>query len=420
MKTKICLIILIFLSGLQIIAQSSGIFDYRREESAAISWNGTNLFDARSLALADISLLSSNSFSQIQNPAWVPDNPGFSIGLNINIIGIQAFQYWGLNQGVFTSQLPLSKKLIQPGAAAFKFKLSKFTFTCGYRIGSLFTFPDFGNKQEDSIGSSYNLSGKFSGQDRLFFFSGAWKLSKKITGGAGLEYISGERKVDVSEVEVGFFWDKKSNRNVLKTITSSRMQDHNRNFIRLTLGTAYQFSDKFDIAAYIKIPFRGTADRKSSTGFENKYDAVKIEISDSFTDQSYLPMLISIGSILQVPLFQSELSLAFEADYRIWSNYHFYLFSEEIHRNMQNTICLKLGIEYPFLMGNLQEYFRLGFKIEQQPVRSPQGIFNALSFGTGILLGKFTVDLGFMYYFTTNLNHNQKHFTANTTISLSF
>ena len=421
MKIKPIILFLIFsISSLQIIAQYDGILDYRREESPAISWNGINLFDARSQALADISLLSSKPFSQIQNPAFALDRENHSIGLSANITGIQAFQYWGLNQGVFTSQLPLSKKTINPGAVSFQFVLNKFNLTCGYRVGDFYTFPDFDNSQEYGTDIRYSLSGEFSGKDNLFFFSGAFELSEKLNIGIGLEYLSGERNVNIYELESNFFWDVNSSRNVLKDLTTSRIEIHRQQFVRLTLGAVYQLSKKLNIGAYIKIPFEGTADREVSTRFENDFKSLNVEISGDFSDSANLPVLLSMGGVIQIPLFKSEFTLAFETDYRIWENYHYFFFSEEIQRDMRNTLSFKLGIEYPFFMGDIQEYFRFGFKIEQQPVKSPIVNLNALSFGTGIQLGDFNIDLSFILYFTTSLDYNQKHFIANTTVSLSF
>ncbi|MCK4836564.1 MAG: hypothetical protein KAT17_07995, partial [Candidatus Aminicenantes bacterium] len=70
MDNKWTVIITLFIGLLgSSISGYSQYFDYHREESPAISWNGVSLFDARLLATGGISLMSSAPFIAISNPA---------------------------------------------------------------------------------------------------------------------------------------------------------------------------------------------------------------------------------------------------------------------------------------------------------------------------------------------------------------
>ena len=64
-KNIIILFFMITIASVMVWAQ---YFDYRLEESPAISWNGVHFFDARLMALGGISLLSSEPFLATINP----------------------------------------------------------------------------------------------------------------------------------------------------------------------------------------------------------------------------------------------------------------------------------------------------------------------------------------------------------------
>jgi hypothetical protein len=95
---------LIFIIGLcpwiTPMSVSAQVFDYHREESPAISWNGTPLFDARMLGAGGVSLMGSPGFMAAVNPALIPHGDKLLVAASFDVTHFEAFQYWGLNQGV--------------------------------------------------------------------------------------------------------------------------------------------------------------------------------------------------------------------------------------------------------------------------------------------------------------------------------
>ena len=67
-KVKVRLFILFTLLAISWLPGQ--VFEYRTEESAAISWNGISLHDARLLATGGVSLMVSGPFSAVENPAF--------------------------------------------------------------------------------------------------------------------------------------------------------------------------------------------------------------------------------------------------------------------------------------------------------------------------------------------------------------
>jgi len=82
--------------------------DYHLEETPAVTWNGILSQDARMLALGSTSLLSSGPFAGSANPALIPENGSAGLAVTGDGVVFEAFQYWGVNQGVVRQVDPLS------------------------------------------------------------------------------------------------------------------------------------------------------------------------------------------------------------------------------------------------------------------------------------------------------------------------
>jgi hypothetical protein len=66
-------------------------YDYHREESPSVSWNNIPMFDARMLAVGGISLMASDAFSAVINPAAIPAAKGLVTGGSFQAVIHQAF-----------------------------------------------------------------------------------------------------------------------------------------------------------------------------------------------------------------------------------------------------------------------------------------------------------------------------------------
>jgi hypothetical protein len=69
------------------------------------------------------------------------------------------------------------------------------------------------------------------------------------------------------------------------------------------------------------------------------------------------------------------------------------VFGEEMARDMRNTFVLGLGVEYAFLSEVEGLFFRLGFRFDPQPVRSPNAMVFAITTGIGVRFSKALFDV---------------------------
>lgn len=420
MRAKLLYLIFLLFFTFSLVGQSDGNFEYRSEEAPLISWNGVNFIDTKAFSLGNISLLAADGFSQTMNPALFNSRDKLIIGLSLNYIRYQSFQYWGINQGVITQSGLLSEMLINPGSFIINLPLNKLNFSLGYGLSDLYSFPDIYQRETYDHDQSYTISGNFSGKKHLIFLACGIKVSDKLNLGIRLEYLAGQRDVFYGELDSFWFWNDQINNYVFKNLNLSRKETHTQQEVKLVFGGVFNISQNWNLGGYAKIPIYGEVDRDVSQVFTNDYDLVNMNISDNGTDTFYSPAIFSLATTFNIPFFEQSLTIGFESEYGLWCNYKYMVFNEEIKREMRNTVSFKLGVQFPIFINQQNQYFRLGLRIEQQPLKEPATMLSVISTGMGFALWGFNLDVGLAIHFTTNLQYNQDHLVVGLTLSYPF
>ncbi|MCP5048040.1 MAG: hypothetical protein GY940_12780, partial [bacterium] len=143
---------------------SAQYFDYHRDESPSISWNGVPLFDARMLGAGGVSLMASPAFSASINPALIPSTKETALGASYEIMQHEAFQYRGLNQGVFYSPDNQSQRNDRPSGFAIVFPYKGLRFSAGWSTINLLELPSFSFQAD-----RYSYTGNFPGNENTVF-----------------------------------------------------------------------------------------------------------------------------------------------------------------------------------------------------------------------------------------------------------
>lgn len=401
-KRKFILFILCFcFSSFPSLAQN---YDYHREESPAISWNGAQLFDARMTSAGGISLMASKSHAGAINPALIPANRETRFGFSFNIASYEAYQYWGVNQGVIRKPDGTNDLDFHVGGLTFSFPVKNFRFLAGWYLSNLLKHPHFAYYER-----YWGYSGDFSGIENAYFLASAFKLGNAVDIGIKLDIRSGNRHVMVTEEYSG------------SPIQIQQQEDHKLTYLVSSVGAAFEISPSWKIGAVLVYPFNEKVKRTLIRSFESNYT----EISDSqnCTDTLYRPVKARIGASL-TPFNNANsssdkrITIAAEAMYVFWSKYQYIFFSETLPRNLRNTMVLALGMEYGTDETNRDLSFRLGYRFDPQPVTDPRMTLHALTGGIGIRFGKIITDFGCSFYFGSSGGVSQRHFVLNGTISI--
>ena len=300
-------------------------FDYRLEESPAVSWNGVDLFDAALLATGGISLLGSAHFSALSNPALLGETREFTIAVSAGSVSYQSYQYWGVNQGVIKASEGLSESRFLPSGFSMVIPLKKIHFSLGWAVSDILDFPDFDQDQYD-----WGYSGQFSGKEDRFFLAAAINPTRAFSMGIMLEYLKGNRRINMVEhyyYSGGYY------------SLIQQQEQHRSTALSASLGMSVEISSSWKLGMVFRYPFSGEVEREITRLFQNNFPSPDIVDQASATDDLYRPESLRLGASF-TPSFkkksgsEKKITLAVEAEYVWWSRYEFVFFQEVLERNI--------------------------------------------------------------------------------------
>jgi len=388
-------------------------YDYHKEEGPAISWNGTQMFDARMLGAGGVSFLSSGFFAGAVNPALLPEGGTFSAGFSADYMAHEAFQYWGVNQGVTVKPSALSDQQTGLNALALSFSLKKVRLSAGWYVPALLSLPDFDFEQR-----YWAYTGEFSGREDTFFAAAAVSWGNKFDIGIKIDYIHGNRNVEINEYHNYYTSDGYP---VDSYLLIRHSESHKLTCIVPTVGVTFKFSPTWTLDASLVYPFKGNAERTLNRTFDNQYEP---PISDTLNgkDRFFRPPKIQAGTRYtwhpRGSGSKTKLTIALESTYVVWSGYEFVFFSEDTPRDMRNCLILAAGAEYGIFRNGKNLFIRTGYRFDPQPLKDPKFTLHTFTFGTGFRYGKFTTDIGFAYYIGPSDVLRQRHYIINGTIGI--
>lgn len=399
-------LILIFLLIAFYNIQWAQSFDYHREESPSISWNGISIFDAQLLGSAGISLMASPGLAAISNPALIPFDQSTRISGSWNVSRFEAFQYWGMNQGPLSDIHNQRETKSNMSCLSITIPIKSIMFSTGWNTPNTLELPSYLYSE-----TYYSYKGEFSGIQHSFFAAAAFHLLKNVQIGLKLEYVLGTRNVYLDETFSGY------------PFTFTQSEKHRMHTFIPTVGVAIQLLPAWKIAASLVYPLHGKSNRTLNRVFISPQ--TRIEIKDlKSNDTLYTPARISIGTttgLLPDPLNPGKyrLTLGAEAMYVAWSTYKYEFYSQSLQRQMRNTLVIALALQWGIYKENKNYFLRLGYRRDPQPIKNPAVTLNGISAGIGTQIGKYTIDIGGLY---TNGQYNgikQSHWVFSTTMQIS-
>jgi hypothetical protein len=409
LNTVILLMVIVFVSVTP--SHLSGqYFDYHREESPAITWNGLPLFDARMMGAGGVSFFASPAFSGIVNPALIDATAGvkgFNMGVTYERMEHEAFQYRGLNEGVFYSSINQVQENKGLSALALTFPFKKLYLSVGYYIANVPELPDFGIIEDD-----YQYTATFPGKEHRFFVAAAFKVSNNINLGIKLEYMNGTREVATDE-------------NLIDSGVRMQLEEYHKfHYFVPTIGLMVKLSSDWKLGLVWAQPLKGKAKRTLSHFFQSsftQYEIIGTETDDTFyrpTNIHLSTIYTPFGELGNQGSRRFYLAVAGEAIYSMWSQYKYEFNSEEIKREMNNTMVIALGTEFGIAGKSNAYLLRLGYRFDPQPVDKPSMTLHAFTVGLGIRLNGISLDLAALIYKGSLDELSQSHSVINASIGI--
>jgi hypothetical protein len=402
--------VIIFLIGLWMSAVpvAGQDFEYLREESPAVSWNGVPLFDARMMGAGGVSFLASDAFMAVLNPALIAAADGTALGASYFTLKHEAFQYWGINQGPVGAPEEFTHRFERLSGLAVVFPYKKLHLSAGWYTTDLLQMPYFDIQLE-----YFGYTGRFPGVENTFFTTAAFKLKKNITLGIKLEYISGKRDVEIDEQWKGY------------PLQMQHRETHRLKILVPSIGVLVNLSPAWKLGASLRVPLRGKVNRTLDRIFDSEYEHLEVSAVPG-KDSLYRPTRLYLGVAFS-PLEKGDkkkrivtLTLAGEAVYSLWKQYKYEFFSEFLEREMRNTLVLALGLEFGVVGRSSGVFLRLGYRNDPQPITVPETTLQALTYGLGFRLGGISVDVGGIYYYTTVGDRLRRYAGLNSSVGITF
>lgn len=353
-------------------------FDYHREESPSLSWNEIPIYDARMLGGGGISFFASPSFASAINPALIPRDRRVYSGVSYQGVSFEAFQYWGINQGVIYQNKNLQERDDRISGFSLSFPLNGFRFAAGYRLGNMLQFPYF-----MYITDSGNYHGTFSGCEKHAFAAIAWGMGQKLDVGLKFDYMWGNRQVDIVE---GWFD---------YPIHFDHQEVHELSCITPALGLTYQLTPNWTLGLALDYPLKGTANRSTTRRVASRevvYEMTNLQSKDTL----YRPPKFSLGTSFSP---SPGWMIAAETTYYLWSKYKYEFYSEFIPRDMKNIMVMAIATEYGEKGHKVGYNIRAGFRYDPQPLKNPEMTFYGITGGATLQVGNVFFEVGGLYAF---------------------
>lgn len=385
-----------------LLAQSA---DYHREESPIISWNGVNLNDARSAATAGISVFASPGSAAIANPALMKNTGHIQIAGSYAMTGSTAYQYYTNNTGPFYTADKIYEFNDCFSNISGTFSLGDANIGLGFYKNALLELPDF-----NILDNGYSSSAVFSGSEDAYFISLSYPISE-ITLGLKVTYITGNRDAELDEL-----YDS--------IIRINQTEDYTFNYFILSLGAAWQTSEKLLVSAVFDYSLKSTMDSEIERLFDVlTTNNIEIHSTTSSEDDFFRPSRLTVSALLMPFLDESanseyEFKIGLEIGHIFWNSYEYMVFGEELDRDFNDSTLVAIGVELPISCRGFDIALRAGYRLDPQPVPEPETTLHWLTVGAGLSVWDITLDVAGSYCFGSLNDWTAQNFSVITTLAI--
>ena len=356
------------------------------DEAPIRTWNNIGVLTASAVGLGGTQFtLAQDSSVALTNPALLSRLHKFTVSLNGSFTRATFLKYSLINTGAVTSTGAIDVGVIALDYAGASVRFRRFTVALSYGLLEYYYRPGVRVESNYEGNLYHTLEFNQDGALRTINFALAYKISDRLSAGIGANFIKGVFDKSVEE------------RNYVTEITQEDKDSSDYSGFYVNGGIVYDMSDRVTLAAMIRTPYTKKAVSESLIRYESHYREIRTEAKAE--DNTYKqPLVIGVGANYK---FSDSFVVVSDLTYFDWSSYAVKYYEEELDRDFRDVVKVSAGAEY---WGNFQLFgkdwrypLRLGFNYDPQPMKDPSIHYLYFSVGTGIRVGRFSVDLSGMF-----------------------
>ena len=356
------------------------------DEAPIRTWNNIGVLTASAVGLGGTQFtLAQDSSVALTNPALLSRLHKFTVSLNGSFTRATFLKYSLINTGAVTSTGAIDVGVIALDYAGASVRFRRFTVALSYGLLEYYYRPGVRVESNYEGNLYHTLEFNQDGALRTINFALAYKISDRLSAGIGANFIKGVFDKSVEE------------RNYVTEITQEDKDSSDYSGFYVNGGIVYDMSDRVTLAAMIRTPYTKKAVSESLIRYESHYREIMTEAKAE--DNTYKqPLVIGVGANYKL---SDSFVVVSDLTYFDWSSYAVKYYEEELDRDFRDVVKVSAGAEY---WGNFQLFgkdwrypLRLGFNYDPQPMKDPSIHYLYLSVGTGIRVGRFSVDLSGMF-----------------------
>ncbi len=356
------------------------------DEAPIRTWNNIGVLTASAVGLGGTQFtLAQDSSVALTNPALLSSLPKFTVSLNGSFTRATFLKYSLINTGAVTSTGAIDVGVIALDYAGASVRFRRFTVALSFGLLEYYYRPGVRVESNYEGNLYHTLEFNQDGALRTINFALAYKISDRLSAGIGANFIKGVFDKSVEE------------RNYVTEITQEDKDSSDYSGFYVNGGVVYDVSDRVTLAAMIRTPYTKKAVSESLIRYESHYREIRTEAKAE--DNTYKqPLVIGVGANYKL---SDSFVVVSDLTYFDWSSYAVKYYEEELDRDFRDVVKVSAGAEY---WGNFQLFgkdwrypLRLGFNYDPQPMKDPNIHYLYFSVGTGIRVGRFSVDLSGMF-----------------------
>lgn len=354
------------------------------DEAPLRSWNTLGLALAPSLACGGAGAATAwDASAVLVNPALAASLPRFTATVSGTHLSASMLRYSLLNTGVLSTTGPVTDRSYGIDFAGAAFRFGNWTLAGSVSLLEGYGRPGLEYTAEQGGARLYAIRVLHSGLLRGFSLSAARALGSRLAVGLGITVLRGESERSVEEE---FAADG---------VRIDDLRSQRYSGLAWSAGLTYALTGRLSAGLAVRAPFAKEISGERLLEYRVPAAGTDIRISTDGDDRVDQPWAAAAGLSWRPG---GAFLVAADVRYFCWSGYEASVFGEPRERNFRDVVTASLGVEYAGayrVFGRMvRSPLRLGLGYDPQPMRDPRSAYLYLTFGTGLHVGRFRMDVG--------------------------
>jgi len=363
------------------LALSQVVTGQYEDEAPMRTWNNLGILTAPAVAMGETQFaIARDCSAALTNPALLSRLPKFSVTINGSLNRASFFRYSLINTGAITTAENIALRVYSWDYAGLSYAFRGWSVALSLALTEYYHRPGVLARATFEGQTYQTLEFGQEGTLRILNFSFARKISSRLALGLGFNFLRGYNDKFVED------------KDLFSQVTISDSVKNDFSGFFLNGGLVFDAAEKLTLGLLFRTPYTKKSDSRSERRFLSPAASIS---SDAAAENTFKqPLVIGAGVCYW---FSGNFCVASDLSFFNWRNYEVTAFEEELKRTFKNVLKFGAGLEY---RGSIRLFgkeagmpLRAGFSFDPQPIREPGTSYAYVSLGTGLHLGRFSLDL---------------------------